>query len=686
MDYVNPFFGSDIFEFKNTDTRASKWFYLKPQIGNLSPAACLPYNALTVVPFNGCYPAGYNIYRASSSSVPRKETKTKRIKGFTHYAVSGTGFIDEFYNYFMTSFTCKGLPLYERVLKESAAPGEYSVETAAFSVTVTLSRDTAFYKVCFRQAKGNRIVLNPAWGGLDLDRPKAQCARELDIHISGTEVQTHSVFSGPELFAYAKFDGCDTVYETAENGVRYVVAELPEGRDEYELKISFSLTNASNAKAYDETSPASFGEALKKAKAAWEAALAIADAGGGEKEKRIFYSCLYAAQKKPVDISHENFLTSSPGLFTDIATMWDMYKTALPFMALFYPEKYAALINGLLSVAEEQNGRFPVCVLLERKFDRCSNQARSLAHSLIMTAYSYKIDGIDYRRALKLMLSDLEEAALAPMRNTHVWDMGDAFAFTAKLAQALGETTIAQRCREKSKMWLDAFDTGEGMLKHGPGVEYYEGTYWNYSFRLSPFIRERIALCGDKKYEALLDRFFGYTRRRVRQFRTPTPDHILGIYAESHPSFEGMNNEPDIETPYNYSFIGRHSRVCEIVRSAMACRYDDTAAGLPGNDDSGALSSWYVFNAAGLFPVAGTEYFLIGSPVMEKTVLRLRNDFTVLTHGNGGDSIYVKAAKLNGKDITRAYLRHEELAAGGTLELFMTAVPTDTLDCEELQL
>ena len=119
--------------------------------------------------------------------------------------------------------------------------------------------------------------------------------------------------------------------------------------------------------------------------------------------------------------------------------------------------------------------------------------------------------------------------------------------------------------------------------------------------------------------------------------------------------------------------------MCEIVRSAMSSCYDDTAAGLPGNDDSGALSSWYVFNAVGLFPMAGTDIFFIGSPVMDKATLHLKNDFTVIAHNNSKDNIYVEKALINGSGLDRLYLFHSEIAAGGTLELFMAAAPSDKL-------
>jgi len=685
LDMVNPFFGSEIFEFENTDEIASKWFYIKPQIGNLSPSVYLPFNALSAVPYSGCYPAGYSIHMPSSSSVPRLETRRKRIKGFTHYSVSGTGFIQVFYNYFMVSFTSgKSLPQYEKILSETAAPGEYTVSTGTYTASATISRDVACYKVRFNKAKGNRVILNPAYGGLDLKHPKTEYARMLETEITGKRVKTCSYYAGSELYANVVFDGFEKVYEFEEEGIKYIAGDLPAGVSDIEFKISFSLTGAEKAKKYLAGCTQNYSKIRASASEQWQRALSLIDVEGGEKEKRIFYTCLYNAQKKPADISHENLFTNSDTMYAEIATMWDMYKTALPLMALLYPEKYRDLINGLLSIAESRDGRFSVCVLLERNLDRNSVQARSLAHSLILTAYSYKIEGIDYRRALGLMVRDLERTDLKDMRNTHLLDIADASRFTAQLAGALGELGIYDRFNQKSKIWLEAFDKESGMLRHGDDIPYYEGTYWNYSFRLSPYIEERIALCGERKFEELLDLFFGFGKDAVKQYRKPTADSKLEKYAKKHPSFEGINNEPDFETPYNYSFINKHSRVCEVVRSAMNSCYDDTASGLPGNDDSGALTSWYVFNAIGLFPMAGTDIFFIGSPVMDKATLHLKNDFTVETRENSKENIYVEKALLNGKPMDRLYLYHSEIAAGGTLELFMTADVLKAIDIKKV--
>lgn len=101
VDLVNVFWGSKIFEKQSEGKLSSKWYFFKPQIGNLSPSCHLPNLAFCVVPYSGGYPSGYGTYNPSYGSVPTEMAKENFIKGFTHFAHSGAGFLNNFYNYFM---------------------------------------------------------------------------------------------------------------------------------------------------------------------------------------------------------------------------------------------------------------------------------------------------------------------------------------------------------------------------------------------------------------------------------------------------------------------------------------------------------------------------------------------------------------------------------------------------------
>jgi putative alpha-1,2-mannosidase len=188
----------------------------------------------------------------------------------------------------------------------------------------------------------------------------------------------------------------------------------------------------------------------------------------------------------------------------------------------------------------------------------------------------------------------------------------------------------------------------------------------------------RIALFESKQaFVEALDRFFGFGQSPCEQVvHRPYNGAMERGFALGR--WEGMNNEPDMEVPYIYIYAGRHDRTAEIVRTAMRTQFHTGRGGLPGNDDSGGTSAWFVWSAIGLFPAAGQDIILIGSPLFEQITLRLgRALFRIEAQNNSDDAIYVQSATLNGQPLTRAYLRYAEIAGGGTLVLEMGDSPSD---------
>jgi len=119
-------------------------------------------------------------------------------------------------------------------------------------------------------------------------------------------------------------------------------------------------------------------------------------------------------------------------------------------------------------------------------------------------------------------------------------------------------------------------------------------------------------------------------------------------------------------------------RTAERVRYLLATEYGTGRAGLPGNDDAGAMSSWYVWGAIGLYPNAGQPYYYIGSPLFSRIQIHLVGDkvFIIEAPGTSETNKYVQAAVLNGQPLRRAWLLHSEIARGGQLVLHMGAQPS----------
>ncbi|HOW90654.1 MAG TPA: glycoside hydrolase family 92 protein, partial [Elusimicrobiales bacterium] len=143
--------------------------------------------------------------------------------------------------------------------------------------------------------------------------------------------------------------------------------------------------------------------------------------------------------------------------------------------------------------------------------------------------------------------------------------------------------------------------------------------------------------------------------------------------------YYNVSNEPSFLTPCLYHWIGRPDLSGERVASVIARHYSSAPDGIPGNDDSGAMSSWLAFHMLGLYPNAGHSYYLIHAPLVRSSVLRLENGrtFRISARRLSSRNRYIRSASLNGKPFVQAWIEHSDIAAGGELVLEMGAKSSD---------
>ena len=128
-----------------------------------------------------------------------------------------------------------------------------------------------------------------------------------------------------------------------------------------------------------------------------------------------------------------------------------------------------------------------------------------------------------------------------------------------------------------------------------------------------------------------------------------------------------------METPYAYIFAGRQDRTCEIVHESVEKSFTLGTGALPGNNDSGGLSSCFVWNALGIFPDVATSEFLMGSPHMDKAVLHLAAGKTLEIRAKNlsKENFLVKSVSFNGNPVENFRIKAENLLQGGVLEFEM---------------
>jgi predicted alpha-1,2-mannosidase len=176
---------------------------------------------------------------------------------------------------------------------------------------------------------------------------------------------------------------------------------------------------------------------------------------------------------------------------------------------------------------------------------------------------------------------------------------------------------------------------------------------------------------GDAAFAAKLDACFDSKDKMPKQLADVSG--LVGMYAHG--------NEPCHHMPYLYNFAGLPAKT-QLRTRQIADLYNNTPGGLCGNDDCGQMSAWYMFNAIGFYPVDPVSCtYIIGSPLVDKATLTLDpkhypgKTFTITAENNSRDNLYIQSATLNGQPLTRAWLKHAEIAQGGELHFVMGNSP-----------
>ena len=217
--------------------------------------------------------------------------------------------------------------------------------------------------------------------------------------------------------------------------------------------------------------------------------------------------------------------------------------------------------------------------------------------------------------------------------------------------------------RTKDGKWRDPFRPDQEY------DDYVETDAWQSSFSVPHDVQGLIELFGgDAPFIAKLDDLF------------TAPCNVL----DSRPDITGMvgqdaqGNEPSNHNPYLFSFAGAAWKTQYWVRK-VAALYNNTSAGIPGNDDCGQLSSWFVSAALGFYPVnAATGVYVIGCPLVDRATIRnpaTGARFVIIAENNSQQNMFIQSAKLNGRELTRSWLTHAEIVSDGELRFRMSSTP-----------
>ncbi|WP_342799447.1 glycoside hydrolase domain-containing protein [Glycomyces buryatensis] len=728
LDQVDPFIGTAATDLPAAQGLAASWWWPKAQVGNTHPGACAPFGMVSACACSGAYPTGYGRYGISTEGAPEPMYDESLASGFTHFQQSGTGAIRKYYNYFRVTPMIEPLDALGTQWKledETAEPGYYAATLDnGIRCELTVGAKTAVHRYTFPAAPSSRVVVDFSYGGLAIEHGSTVPLRAELQSLGQGEAQGTVVMEGVPLSVFIEADApgwrqlvwydrrrldggtrldFDHIRRTTLRPFGVMFMGPTEAGQTVEIRMGFSLRGTEQSKANLRSAlpvsiastgsigAAGFDACREDTRQAWAGYFDQVKVDGGSPERRrVFATALYHSLIKPCFAEDESPFWPAGGPFVfDISTMWDMYKTQFPLLTALDPAKGTAMLESLVRICEEE-GNLPIGYRMARGTDRFFRQASALAHTALADGYQLGLPGLDWDWALVHMQDDLrrgygEEFAARGIVHpiSHTLDLAYGYWCTALIARGLGDAPLADELEAKSQGWANAFGP-DGLLRDS---SFYEGGRWNYSFRLLHDMAARIDLAGgDQEFVAILDRFFGYGAEPVTQLgsRPFGPEFAIGVDLNR---FEGLNNEPDMEAPWAYHYAGRPDRTAEVVHAALAHQFGTGPGGLPGNDDSGGLSSWYVWASLGLFPVAGQNLFLVNAPAFPAAQLRLGgNDFQITTTGHvetgiGADAKggprYVQRARFNGQALDHSYITGDQLHGGGTLEIELGPVPSD---------
>jgi predicted alpha-1,2-mannosidase len=643
------------------------------------------------VPFGLAAPGPDTVMPSTSGYSP-----SQPIIGFSVTHESGTGGAAVYGNFRVTPAVPGISTAPPTPLDQHAAPGYYSVVMGRERIRadLTAARLAALQRYTYPPTARATLTLDAA-SVIDNTAAERETARHVWVRITGgRSFIGGGTFDGGwgggsyRLFFAAQVDRAVRLRPIA-GGTAVVVSFDTRRQRRLSLRIGVSYTSAAMAARHlAETSGFNFGATLRNAETQWRSVMDEIQVDGGTRdERRLFATALYHAHLMPHDVTGDGGWPLGKPHYEDFFTLWDTFRTQDPLLELTEPTRMSAMVNSLISTYQ-LTGWLPDARVATHNG---VTQVGSNGDVVVADALIHGLRGVDYETALQALIKDatvespnpwMEGRVVADWKRLHYVALEqdrsasrtleyayDDFAIS-EVAQRLGHPRQAAeyrreagywgnlwdpsaesiRPRYQDGSWIDAFDPTEPTFGLAP---FYEGSALEWSTFVPQDVQGVInRLGGDQAFVVWLRR-------------------IMACCYDP-------GNEPDLLAPWLYIYAGRPDLTDEAIRTLLRSAYHHSSDGLPGNDDAGTLSAWYVWSAIGLYPGAGQPTYYIGAPLFKRVDIRLggHRDFVIEAPKASPSNQYVVGATLDRRPLHRAFLTSSEVTRGGTLLLQMGRIPS----------
>ena len=718
VDYVNPFIGTTNF-------------------GTTNPGAICPNGLMSAVPFN-VMGSEDNVYDKDARwwSTPY-EFHNCFFTGYSHVNLSGVGCPDLGSLLLMPTTGELNVDYSQygsRYTDEQASPGYYSNFLTKYGVKteVTATPRTSMARFTFPKGQSN-ILMNLGEG---LTNESGATVRFVnDQEIEGSKLlgtfcyNPQAVFpiyfvmrlnKAPQQKGYwkkqrpmygveAEWDHDHGRYKLYNRYTRqmsgddigtYFTFDTEEG-EEVEVQIGVSFVSVENARENldKEQSNKHFAQIHKEAEADWNDKLSrILVEGGTEDQKEVFYTALYHTLIHPnvlqdvngqyPSMETEEILTTDRNRYT-VFSLWDTYRNVHQLLTLVYPEMQMDMVNTMLDMYRE-HGWLPKWELYGRETLTMEGDPslpvivdtwfKGLRDFDIDLAYEAMYKSATTRGEDNLMRPDnnyYTQLGYVPLQSQYDNSVSHALEYyiadysLSRLAKALGKKEDEKLFYNRSMGYKNYYDKEYGTFRpitlegkflspfnpmqgenFEPSPGFHEGNSWNYSFYVPHDVYGLAKLMGGKKkFVDKLQMVFD-----------------KGLYDPA--------NEPDIAYAHLFSYYDDEAwRTQKEVNRLLGEYFTTKPDGIPGNDDTGTMSTWAIFNMMGFYPdCPGVPEYTLTTPTFDKVTIKLdpkwykQSELVIETDRTNPDQIYIDETFIGDKKKKGFRITHDELINAGNMK------------------
>lgn len=679
--------------------------------GNTYPGAQAPFGMVQLSPDNGI--PGWD--RIAGYFYP-----DSTIAGFSHTHLSGTGAGDLYDISFMPmTYPVKKAPAPLGIHSlfshkdETAHAGYYQVRLTDYDINVelTATERCGIQRYTFPKNGKERAVILNLTKAMNWDATVDSKITQIDDHtiegyrFSDGWARDQRVWFRTRFSQPIKSIKIEKTTLTA--GTGYVAYISFDNNGDTQLTVTTALSPTSTQGAamnlQAEAPLDNFDKYRQEAEDKWNKELGkIEIEGGTAAQQTTFYTALYHAMLAPTLFNDVNGAYRGADKKDhhakgwnnyETCSLWDTYRAAHPLYNIIDPQRASDMVNALITFSKE-NGRLPVwnmwasetdmmigyhaaSVIAEAVLKGIPNINKEEAlEECVKTANLDNYRGIGLYKRLGYVPYDVKDPSLSDdwsLSRTLEYAYDDAC--IAALAKATGKEDIYKTFSKRAQNYRNVYNPSSTFMQPRDTQGNFQPNYspddytahicesngWHYMWSVQHDPEGLIKLVGKKRFVEKLDSFFSYSPKATDDLPLFSTG-MIGQYAHG--------NEPSHHAAYFFNKIGQPEKTQRYIHRILTELYNDSPAGLCGNEDCGQMSAWYVFNAIGFYPFNPIScQYEIGTPLFNKVTIHLPNgkDFNIETRNLADGKYAVKDMTLNGKKLRRTYFTHEELVKGGTL-------------------